>query len=145
MAHDPVMCKIAAKIVKTKGDPKETFKAITGYEPTDSDLGVLQGLVALIRAGAAPPPQKQPDPSPKEFDFTGTGPVPAHRHINPDGSEGGWVADSAIVGPTCYLGHNCWVSGDALFQRGAMITGGIWVHASKGDVLIRSTWPILKP
>lgn len=31
-----------------------------------------------------------------EFDF-GDGPVPAHRHRNPDGSEGGWVADTAHV------------------------------------------------
>ena len=30
------------------------------------------------------------------FDFQdGNGPVPAHRHINPDGTTGGWVADTA--------------------------------------------------
>lgn len=27
----------------------------------------------------------------------GRGEVPAHRHANPDGGEGGWVADSATV------------------------------------------------
>jgi len=32
------------------------------------------------------------------FDFQdGNGPVPAHRHVNPDGSEGGWVAETAQV------------------------------------------------
>ena len=30
------------------------------------------------------------------FDF-GDGPVAAHRHINPDGYEGGWIADTARV------------------------------------------------
>jgi len=40
------------------------------------------------------------------FDF-GFGPVKAHRHTNPNGSEGGWVADTANVE------KNAWVSGDA--------------------------------
>ena len=41
------------------------------------------------------------------FDFIdGKGHVPAHRHTNPDGSTGGWVADSAQV----Y--GDAWVSGD---------------------------------
>ena len=32
------------------------------------------------------------------FDFRdGQGPVPAHRHTHPDGSEGGWVANTAQV------------------------------------------------
>jgi len=43
------------------------------------------------------------------FDFNdGKGPVPAHRHKNPDGSEGGWVADSVFVS------KNAWVSGGAM-------------------------------
>lgn len=32
--------------------------------------------------------------------------VPARRHINPDGSIGGWVADTAYVAPTAYVGPN---------------------------------------
>lgn len=54
------------------------------------------------------------------FDFEdGKGPVPAHRHVNPDGSEGGWVADTAAVEPTAYVGHDArvyssaWVGGEA--------------------------------
>jgi hypothetical protein len=30
---------------------------------------------------------------PTTFDF-GYGEVPSHRHVNPDGSEGGWVAET---------------------------------------------------
>lgn len=36
---------------------------------------------------------------PTKHDF-GKGPVPAHRHKNPDGSVGGWVANTAFVAPT---------------------------------------------
>ena len=39
------------------------------------------------------------------YDF-GSGPVPAHRHLNPDGSLGGWVADTATVAPTARIGEN---------------------------------------
>ena len=42
------------------------------------------------------------------FDFgDGCGPVAAHRHVNPNGEPGGWVADTARV----Y--GNAWVCGDA--------------------------------
>ena len=37
------------------------------------------------------------------FDFE-NGPAKAHRHKNPDGSEGGWVADTATVDSTAYVG-----------------------------------------
>ena len=40
---------------------------------------------------------------PTTFDF-GNGPIPAHRHTNPDGSLGGWVADSAHMHPTAHIG-----------------------------------------
>ena len=46
------------------------------------------------------------------YDF-GSGPVPAHRHKNPDGSLGGWVADTATVIPTARIGKNAKVSGNA--------------------------------
>lgn len=39
------------------------------------------------------------------FDFEdGKGSVPAHRHVNPGGSEGGWVANTARVDPTVFVG-----------------------------------------
>ena len=40
------------------------------------------------------------------FDFgDGNGEVPAHRHINPDGSVGGWVAETCFVESTAYIGE----------------------------------------
>jgi carbonic anhydrase/acetyltransferase-like protein (isoleucine patch superfamily) len=45
-----------------------------------------------------------------KFDFgDGYGPVPAHRHKNPDGSKGGWVANTAKVDKTAYVGENACV------------------------------------
>ena len=35
--------------------------------------------------------------------------VQAHRHINPDYSDGGWVADTAEVASTAYIGKNAQV------------------------------------
>jgi carbonic anhydrase/acetyltransferase-like protein (isoleucine patch superfamily) len=46
------------------------------------------------------------------FDF-GSGPVPARQHRNPDGSLGGWVADTAHVADTAFVGVNATVSGNA--------------------------------
>ena len=39
------------------------------------------------------------------FDF-GNNPVPAHRHKNPNGSEGGWVAETASVAETVHVGKD---------------------------------------
>jgi hypothetical protein len=52
------------------------------------------------------------------FDF-GDGAVPAHRHINPDGSLGGWVADTATVADTA------WVTGFALVTGNETLTSGV--------------------
>ena len=52
----------------------------------------------------------------KMHDF-GFGPVPAHRH--PHG--GGWVADSARVASTAYVGEGAQV-------RGGVIHGGVGIH-----------------
>jgi len=43
------------------------------------------------------------------FDF-GAGPVPAHQHPN----GGGWVADTASVSETAYIGPAARVSGNAV-------------------------------
>jgi len=48
--------------------------------------------------------------------------VPAHRHTNPDGSEGGWVADTATVAPTVHIGRDAWVSGDAWVYGLALVS-----------------------
>ena len=79
----------------------------------------------------------------KTYDF-GAGPVPAHRHPN----GGGWVADSASVADTAYVGKKARVfdtakvfglaliedkariSGDALVYGKACICGGAHVRDS---------------
>ncbi len=69
------------------------------------------------------------------FDF-GSGPVPAHRHRNPDGTEGGWVADTATVSPTAYVGpnaqvfDNAHVFDNALVLGSAKISGCAWVFGN---------------
>ena len=61
------------------------------------------------------------------FDFgDGRGPVPAHRHINPDKSEGGWVADSATVAVTTTIHVNAMVGYRASIGDGASIWDGAW-------------------
>ena len=63
--------------------------------------------------------------------------VPAHRHINPDGSEGGWVADTATVDSTAWVFGDAqvfgdaWVSGDARVSGNAWVSGdACWLHVS---------------
>jgi hypothetical protein len=56
---------------------------------------------------------------PETHDF-GEGPVPAHRHINPDGSTGGWVANTAYVADTAHVGHYATVSGISILLGRAM-------------------------
>jgi carbonic anhydrase/acetyltransferase-like protein (isoleucine patch superfamily) len=61
--------------------------------------------------------------APVTHDF-GWGPVPAHRHTNPDGTEGGWVADTATVAPTVYIGP------DAQVYDTAWVSDSAWVYGS---------------
>ena len=57
-----------------------------------------------------------------KFDFEdGNGTVPAHRHTNPDGSIGGWVADTASVASTVWVGYEAQVFGNA------QVLGNAWV------------------
>lgn len=66
------------------------------------------------------------------FDFgDGNGPVPAHRHQNPDGSTGGWVAETvdmdvlAYVGPDALVYGSAKVIGDAKVRGTSRISGGV--------------------
>ena len=66
------------------------------------------------------------------FDFNdGNGPVPAHRHSN----GGGWVADTAYVDKTIYIGPYSRVYGPVrIYGRGVVYCGS---EISKpGDILI---------
>ena len=48
--------------------------------------------------------------------------VPAHRHRNPDGTEGGWVADTATVAAKAHIGEYARVYGGTIY--GGTIYGG---------------------
>jgi carbonic anhydrase/acetyltransferase-like protein (isoleucine patch superfamily) len=55
------------------------------------------------------------------YDFGDGDLVYAHQHNNPDGSIGGWVADTAYVAPTAYVGK------DALVFEYARVLGNAMV------------------
>ena len=65
----------------------------------------------------------------------GKGPVPAHQHPN----GGGWVADTAKVADTSYVGPDAWVSGtarvygDAQVSGTARVSGDAWVSDYNTD------------
>ena len=58
------------------------------------------------------------------FNFLdGSGPVLAHRHKNPDGSLGGWVADTAFVEVGVHVGPDVMVYGQAKVWDNAVLSG----------------------
>jgi hypothetical protein len=76
------------------------------------------------------------------FDFQdGHGPVPAHRHKNADGTEGGWVANTARVYGDAQVYGNARVSGNALVYGDAYLAWGFmryrWtIHREKDNTPI---------
>lgn len=54
--------------------------------------------------------------------------VPMHQHTNPDGSVGGWVAQTAHVDPTVFLGKDVVVSGSAKVLDHAVLVGSVKVY-----------------
>lgn len=66
------------------------------------------------------------------YDF-GRGPVPAHRHTNPDGSVGGWVADSAEVHQTAWIHETATVA--EWCSLGAGCSLGAWCRIGAGCIL----------
>jgi len=59
------------------------------------------------------------------FDF-GYGPVPAHQHSN----GGGWVADTADVADTAYVGPDAQVFDDALVYGNAKVIDDAQVYGN---------------
>lgn len=53
----------------------------------------------------------------------GYGPVPAHRHANPNGTAGGWVADSATVADSAHVSNHAHVYGNASVYGNARVSG----------------------
>jgi hypothetical protein len=98
-------------------------------------LAVLTAAVNRLQCllPGRPTPLSTNPPAPTTFDF-GDGPVLAHRHVNPDGSLGGWVADTATVEPTAYVGpdarvyENAQVFGDAQVYENAQVFGDARVY-----------------
>ena len=71
------------------------------------------------------------------FDFRdGNGSVPAHRHTNPDGTVGGWVAETAKVENTAWISGDTQVYGNALVYGDAQVYGGEW---TKSPLYIQGT------
>ena len=65
------------------------------------------------------------------FDFQdGNGPVPAHHHVNPDGSEGGWVAETAVVSGNAHISGDTYIYGNAHIYGDVRLTKG-FVFATK--------------
>ena len=61
------------------------------------------------------------------YDFQdGNGPVPAHRHT----TGGGWVADTATVEETAYVGPDARVYGDAVVFGNARVYGDAAVYGT---------------
>ena len=60
----------------------------------------------------------------------GKGAVPAHRHTNPDGTTGGWVANTAFVSPTAFVGEDAKVYQYARLCDNASITGNAQAYGS---------------
>jgi hypothetical protein len=65
--------------------------------------------------------------------------VPAHRHRNPDGTEGGWVADTATVAAKAHIGRYARVLGGTIWGgtiEGGTIRGGtIWGGTIRGGII----------
>ena len=76
--------------------------------------------------------------------------VPAHRHRNPNGTEGGWVADTATVAAKAHIGRYARVQGGTIWGgtieggtiRGGTIEGGsirggtIWGGTIRGGTIV---------
>lgn len=51
-------------------------------------------------------------------------PEPGHRHVNPDGSLGGWVARSAKVPESAHVDFTSKIGPDVVLQEGETISPG---------------------
>jgi NDP-sugar pyrophosphorylase family protein len=58
------------------------------------------------------------------------GKVEAHRHVNPDGSVGGWVAKTATVSPTATIAFDAAVYGTAVVSGSARVLDKATVSGS---------------
>lgn len=94
-------------------------RGATNYLLKPVDLGNLLAVVGahLVEQPASDARSKSPL---EEFDF-GMGPTPARRHVNPDGTLGGWVAETAHVEESCTVAPNALVFGNARVFSNSLI------------------------
>lgn len=100
------------------GDPEAVVDALEELADVEKDWG--EGEVVGRLAERLLSIDVRAVPSDMTFDF-GRGPVRARRHVNPDGSEGGWVAATAKVDPGAYVGRDARVFGTASVRAPARI------------------------
>jgi CheY-like chemotaxis protein len=89
----------------------------------------LGNLLALVSAHHGRPKDDEPAtrPAVQQFDF-GAGLTPARRHVNPDGSLGGWVAETAHVEEGCTVAEKARVFDNARVFGGSLILGKATVY-----------------
>jgi DNA-binding response OmpR family regulator len=85
------------------------------------NLGNLMSVVGSY-LGRSIDQQHAEQPDIEMVDF-GAGPTEARRHVNPDGSLGGWVAATARVDADCTVAKDARVFGNARVFGGALILG----------------------
>lgn len=91
-------------------------KLLAGYDSNDGHLNCKLTLWLLNLA----------------YDF-GNGYVLAHRHVNPDGSIGGWVANTAVVGSNVNISFDAEVFDNAILSNNVTLSDNAKVY---GQALI---------
>src|SRR3990172_914487 len=101
------------------GSHKKTVESLKEQiELLQTQIGDLMVLASDMETTAETPVTERLT----SYDFRdGKGLVPAHRHVNPEGDEGGIVADSAIVSSSVRIGRGSVVFGTARITGNAKI------------------------
>ena len=68
-------------------------------------------------------------------------PEPAFRHLNPDGTVGGWIAASAVVPSSCWLHPLAIVLSGAVLSEGLQIREALVIDATVASRLTASVRP----
>jgi len=147
----PDLCN---RLGETTGDAMRVWESLYRGYPHSGGSDVGRGRIArVIVVGAQgtmstksnpkrrskkrkSPPAKRRVKNPT-FDFgDGNGAVPAGQHTNPDGSTGGWVADTALVAGTAHLDDTAIVHGAARVSQDAQVLHGSRVF---GNAIVRGS------
>ena len=106
IARDVTVKSDLTTIIDSFQESEVILEFVNGYRCTACDT--LQAKEEMIKENT--------------FDFgDGNGSVPAHRHKNPDGTTGGFIAETAYVAPTAYVGKDACVYGLAGVYDSAVV------------------------